>query len=383
MIVSNKVFVFGGNHHNTLGVIRSLGIKGIASVLVLVDVDVKRTSYVSKSRYICEEHLFSSYEEGVQYLIETSSFLIERMVIICCSDGAASAVDMHYDVLSKAYYIPNCGKQGEISRLMSKEVLASTAIEFGLNVPKTWVSENGLIPIGVTFPCILKPLYSKDGSKADIQVCDNFDQLNAYFQKVHSDKLQIQAFIEKDFEYQLIGCSIGGGQDVIIPGVSKVIRPSKTSNTGFLYYDKLDDSFPVEKVKQMLYKVKYSGLFSAEFLRDKDGNDFFMEINFRNDGNAIAVTAAGVNLPFIWFSSAYGEKQLLASEIKPVYVMPEFDDMAQMLHGKVSLYHWLRDIHRTDCFMEYDKNDKKPFFYRIGDMFKVAFRKIGHRWYTL
>lgn len=379
MRASSKAFVFGGNHHNTLGVIRSLGEKDIASVLLLVDDDVKRTSYISKSRYICELHKFSTYEDGVQYLIETSSSLTRKEVVICCSDGAASAVDLHYNVLSKAYYIPNCGKQGEISRLMSKEVLASSAIEFGFNVPQTWVSESGLIPDGVTFPCIIKPLYSKDGSKSDIQVCDTVDQLNAYFQKVHCEKLQIQAFIEKDFEYQLIGCSICGGQIIIIPGVSKVIRPSKTSNTGFLYYDKLDDSFPVKKVKQMLMKMKYSGLFSAEFLRDKDGNDFFMEVNFRNDGNAIAATAAGVNLPFIWYNSAFVEQQPFVSEIRPVYVMPEFDDLVHVIHHNISFRTWLSDMRRADCYMEYDKYDKKPYLYRVRDMFGVLLKKVMTR----
>ena len=110
-----------------------------------------------------------------------------------------------------------------------------------------------------------------------------------------------------------------------------------------------------------------------------DGNDYFMEINFRNDGNAICVTAAGVNLPYIWYLNAIGKDyNNEINEIRPVYVMPEFDDMAQMFHGKVSFWNWLRDIHRTECFMEFDKNDKKPFFYRVGDMFMVAFRKIVH-----
>lgn len=376
MIALNRAFIFGGNHHNTLGVIRSLGKEGVSSVLVLVDEDKHRTSYVSKSRYISETLKFSTYEDGVKYLIEIIPSLHQREVVICCSDGASSAVDMNYDVLSKAYYVPNCEKQGEISRLMSKEVLASLAMDSGLNVPKTWLSENGSIPSGVTFPCIIKPLYSKDGSKNDIQVCCNMEELTIYFQEDHCERLQIQTFIKKDFEYQLIGCSIDGGNEIVIPGVSKVIRPSKTSNTGFLIYDKLNDSFPVEKVKYMLSKMNYSGLFSAEFLRDKNGKDFFMEVNFRNDGNAIAVTAAGVNLPYIWYCSASTAELSLPAEITPVYVMPEFDDLVHVLHHNISLKTWLKDMRKAGCYMEYDKSDKKPFFYRVRDMFGVLFNKV-------
>ena len=34
-IIPNKIIVFGGNHHNTLGVIRSLGEAGITPILIL------------------------------------------------------------------------------------------------------------------------------------------------------------------------------------------------------------------------------------------------------------------------------------------------------------------------------------------------------------
>ena len=139
MTVSDRVIVFGGNHHNTLGVIRSLGQKGISTILILVD-DDDRQSYVSKSKYIAEVHKYPSYESGVKYLADLAPSLKEKLVVICCSDGAASAVDMHYDVLASSFYIPNCAKRGEISRLMSKEVLADEAKNAGLAVPQTWLS---------------------------------------------------------------------------------------------------------------------------------------------------------------------------------------------------------------------------------------------------
>ena len=168
---------------------------------------------------------------------------------------------------------------------------------------------------------------------------------------------------------------------MIIPGVSKVIRPSKTSNTGFLHYDRLDDSYPIQQVKDMLSKMNYSGLFSAEFLRDKKGNDYFMEVNFRNDGNAIAVTAAGVNLPYLWFQSSLNDSPIDTSSLKiqPVYVMPEYDDFVHVLHHTISLKTWIKDMRRSDWYMEYDKADKKPFYYRTKDMVSVLLKKVFRR----
>lgn len=379
----NKVIVFGGNHHNTLGVIRSLGMKGISSTLLLVDSVENRISYISKSRYIEKTIKTSTYEQGGNYLIDSATNVKEKIVLICCSDGASSIVDKNYDVLSQHYYLPNCAKQGEINRLMSKEVISQLARDVGLHVPRTWISINETIPENLKYPCIIKPLYSIDGSKDDIFVCFSQNDLLNYFHEGHCRNLQIQTFIFKKFEYQFIGCSIDGGRQVIIPGVAKIIRPSERSNTGFLYYDKLDRTFEnaMEKTKRILKNVKYSGLFSAEFLRDNDGNDFFMEINFRNDGNAIAVTAAGINLPYIWYCSANNSQTDIASvnDVKPLYVMPEFDDLIHVFQRQIRFGKWIKDMKRSDCYMEFDKDDIMPFVYRVLDFLSLLIKKIISR----
>ena len=101
-----------------------------------------------------------------------------------------------------------------------------------------------------------------------------------------------------------------------------------------------------------------------EFLRDKNGEDFFMEINFRNDGNAICVTAAGMSLPYIWYLDCIGadyseERQ---KRINPVYVMPDMAELKLLVTRQISLKEYILDFMKTDKFMEYDKKDKRPFW---------------------
>ena len=60
----------------------------------------------------------------------------------------------------------------------------------------------------------------------------------------------------------------------------------------------------IEKVEKFIREIGYKGLFSVEFIRDAVGNDYFLEINMRNDGNAYCVQCAGVNLPNIWYKYA-------------------------------------------------------------------------------
>ena len=46
----NKVIVIGGDHHNTLGVIRGLGERGVKSNLILVT--PSNMTFVNYSRYV-------------------------------------------------------------------------------------------------------------------------------------------------------------------------------------------------------------------------------------------------------------------------------------------------------------------------------------------
>ena len=163
-----------------------------------------------------------------------------------------------------------------------------------------------------------------------------------------------------------------GGDEVIIPGFSKCIRPCPGTNTGFLHYESLDDIVvSLEKCKKFVQSTGYSGLFSIEFLRDTQGRDYFMEMNFRNDGNAICVTASGTNLPYIWYlANTNGDykEELEISTFKSVYAMPEFPDFDNFVRTKkMSLVSWLKDVIKADVFMVFNRSDIRPFVYVLSE----------------
>ena len=352
----NKVIVIGGDHHNTLGVIRGLGERGIYPDLVLVGQE-KRT-FVDASKYIRRVFRVDQDADAVQLLIAQYGHEEEKPVVICCSDASSGAMDENLDVLRPNFFLPSADQQGRISELMNKKRMAELAQEVGLNVPATWYEDAPEIAV----PCIIKPLVSRKGKKEDIHICRTKEQLADCLATCDRDNIQVQAFIDKDFEYQLIGCSTR--TDVIIPGVSKILRPCKGSNTSFLHYIPLEEGFcEIEKCREFVRRTGYHGLFSMEFLRDKNGRDHFMEINFRNDGNAICVTAAGVSLPHIWYLSCLGEDYSaeMSRPIRPVYVMPDMAELKLLLTGQITPGQYFGDLKKTDRFMERDKEDKKPF----------------------
>ena len=95
-----------------------------------------------------------------------------------------------------------------------------------------------------------------------------------------------------------------------------------------------------------------------------NGKDYFMEINFRNDGNAICVTASGMSLPYIWYldciEANYSDER--NKRVDSVYVMPDMAELKLLATGQISIKEYISDFKKTDRFMEYDKKDKKPFW---------------------
>lgn len=368
------VIVIGGDHHNTLAILRSLGEKGLKVNLIVVSSDKK--PYVCYSRYIARSLVIRTEEEikKAMYALHSSN---DKDIVIACSDVISSFLDLNHEELSADFILPGAKKQGTITRLMNKEVMSQIACECRITIPKSWIVERSLPIIDeVEYPCIVKPLVSKEGTKADISICSDRNELVDYLKRCQCERLQIQKYIVKDIEYQLIGCSINGGQEVIIPGASVLLRQPKNTNTGFLrYIPKRNFLFDFDACQKFLTKTGYSGLFSMEFLRDKDGHDYFMEINFRNDGNSICVTASGMNLPYIWVLYNSGKdfsRELDYANMKEVLVMPEFQDIHHVKVGEISVLTWIKDVIKTDRFMEFSKKDQKPFWmYFIKRFLKV------------
>lgn len=373
--------IIGGNHHNTLGVIRALGLKGIYSTVVLVTDE--QNPYVSYSKYIKTCVILKNKQKIAPWLVEHSKHLQCKAVIFSCADFVTSELDKFYNELNYHYHLPTANGKDVCNHYMNKDVMATLANKVGIFTPPSWIIEeytnHNLNE--VDFPCIVKPLASIYGTKAEIKIFQEKSSLEKYLSENKGLRFIIQKYIEKDFEYQLIGCSLNHGTEIIIPGYSKCIRPCPGTNTGFLEYKPMNGfNCDLKACKEFIKHIGYQGLFSMEYLRDKQGNDYFMEINMRNDGNGICVTGAGMNLPYIWYQYCIeGDyKTEISNKINDIYVMPEFDDFMLVLKRNVSLRTWWKDYKRTATFMEYCKMDPKPYYVRRKQFVKHLFKKIVH-----
>lgn len=364
-----RVIVIGGAHHNSLGVIRALGERGYE--VEFINFKAVKSDYVSKSKYIKLYQALNGIEQVTPYLVNRPLSKAQE-VIISCADVVTEHLNQHYVELTNRYIFPGVPKQGLMVDLMDKTTMIEMVSKQGVSAPKVWK-----LPVEksqVTYPCITKCYISSHGGKSDIVILQSKEELDTFLQN-NQGEIFAQDYINKKEEVQLIGCSLREGDEVIIPGMSKIIRSQPNTNTGFLEYGPLESFYKeiAEKAKLYIKDCQYSGLFSFEIMRGSDNKIWFLEINFRNDGNAWCVTKSGINLPVIWVKSCLGETY--EEEIRipnKILMMPELQDFKLVLQRRVSLVQWLKDWKRTDFFMEYDKKDKKPFFYAVLNKLHLA-----------
>ena len=278
----------------------------------------------------------------------------------------------HRDELEQWYNLPSV--KLNIAECMSKEEQSKIAAECGFCLPQSRVFKKNEKVIWNKFPCIIKPLKSVLGKgKADIKISNSIGELKSDLESVFSEKVQIQEYINKKMEFQLIGCSLDAGKEVIIPGYTTIIRQPDNTNTGYLKYSPINEfSFDIEKAKKYLNRMGYSGLFSLEFIRDYSNEDFFLEINLRNDGNAYCVKTAGVNLPYIWvyYQTFHKMPNCRKSFEKNVYFMPDWNDIRRGIKAR-GFIGWLKESMHAESHAVFNKKDIKPFIVQSLEMLGI------------
>ncbi len=370
---TTKILLIGANHHNVLGVIESLAQKNIKPY-VIVRSDVKE-QYVLYSHNIQKGWLCVSDERMLDIILSNFANKNFKTLIYSCDDSVTCFLDRNYKLLKDDFFLPISSKIGEMEHLMNKQNMSTLAFKVGLDVPKSWVTNDSRIPHDIQYPCITKAISSIKGSKDNISICYNEADLLSFLETEHCDTIQIQSFIDKSFEFQFLGFSFDAGNEVLITGRTHIDRPNGIDNTFFLSFDKVESEFfgTISKVKEFIKETQYNGPFSVEFLKARDGKDYFTEMNFRNDGNAFCQTCAGINVPYIaylYYSKQDYKKEIENSEVHKVFMVPEMAYLRRVWAHEIDLKDYCKALKTADCYTTFFKQEKKLFFIFLSQEFK-------------
>lgn len=384
--MNNKVVIIGKDHHNALGVVESLGWKGIRPYIVILT--ARKKSYVSHSKYVEQGWCCSCEEEVIKVLCEHFYDTVNKAVAYACDDETAIILDKNHSVLEPFFFLPTTHPAGKLIEWTQKERMSKLAVEVGLTVPMTWVSNNGQIPNDIQYPIITKAHSSFEGGKENINICRDRTTLERVLSGVHCEPMVLQQFIDKEYEFQLMGCSLNSGEEVLIPGRTHIDRPNGLDNTFFLRFDKCEKELDgiVKNAIEFVKRTKYTGPFSIEFLKDKNGDIYFTEMNFRNDGNAICVAKSGTNIHYVLYLYLTGgdfQREIDNSKVERVYLVPEIYYATCLLKREFGFKEWWQNMRKANCCTTFFKDDPAPFCWflilALTKRVDVAFQRLWRR----
>lgn len=99
--MDNQVIVIGTDHHNTLGIIRSLGEEGKLPIVMLPNL---KLAFITKSKYINKVIWFDKPNDVIDILLRDYVNETNKAIIICAEDVSISVIDSHYDLLKNLFY---------------------------------------------------------------------------------------------------------------------------------------------------------------------------------------------------------------------------------------------------------------------------------------
>lgn len=372
------VVVIGSVHHNTLSIIRCLGMQSINPYVIICG--DSRRNYIVNSKYVCGYHCINDAKDVFKVLDMIYKQCNERCCIISCSDEIASLLDLNYGKLIDKFDFFNAKEDGRITKFMDKQLQLELALKHGIKVP---VSQK--IKIGEQkcsfdiFPCIVKPLESINGGKK-IDICyDRVELERVLCEYQQGIFVQIQEYISKDYEIVIDGLSVN--DNCIIPGYiykyRDIMGGTTFSKTGSII------DIPnelIDSIKSMIKEIVYEGLWGVELIIS-NGSYYFVEMNLRNDATTYSLAIAGTNLPALYAKVKMGLCRLESSyNVRAVNSIVEFRDIVFPLKFKISFLNWWRDYKSSECRYFNVPDDPKPFQIAIREFVvsicKKTFKKL-------
>lgn len=371
------VIVFAIEHYNPLGVIRTLGKRGINPDYIAVKGRVRLSS---KSKYLNRVLEVDSVEEGYKVLLNEYGGVCEtgnKPVVICSDDKTIGYLDNHYNELKDKFVFFNAGEQGRINDYMDKFRILELAKKHGLNILDSRVVKRGEVPEDLQYPVITKSISPNSGGwKSDVFICENAGELAEAHKKIKSEEVMLQQFVEKKNEYAVEGCSVNKGKTTLLSIYSIYNYLIK----GYYSPYRTSGSFSnpeIEKgLKAMIEEIGFEGVFDAEFLIGPDDKYYFLEINFRNTTWSYASDVLGMPLAYLWVKAMNDEKVLegaFKSDQKPILCMVEpIDYNLRCRQRGYNRFKWFLELLKCKCRDYWNWHDLKPSFLMLNNWKKLG-----------
>ena len=384
VIVSNSAYDL-----NALGAVRGLGIKGVR--VTWMTPDRSRWFY---SKY-CQPIICPDFKRQKNCFIE---FLVElgkkrkpvRDVLIPTSDASLIPISKNKILLEK-YFRPMVCDWETTEKFIDKSKIYRIAEAVGVPIPKTFYpedeNETRRIAYETKYPCLVKPALShifRPRFKRKLFRVNTPSELVKTYQSLASKgfKMMIQEDIAgEDKDLITLNTVFNEHSEPLIVFMHRRTRQNPPRYGVVSLGESVWEPRIIHPCMKLLKAIGFQGIAHVEFKRDPRTGDFkFFEINGRSYLSISLPTACGVNLIYIAYRNAIGERIAPLTNYSCTYEcgvkwlsFPSYiESMVKLRKIKnVPLTEWIRPIlSRKITLGAFSCDDPAPFLMELNFLIK-------------
>jgi D-aspartate ligase len=371
--------VITGGDFQGLGVVRTLGSKGIPVLLMDSDPCIARYSRFTK-KFVKAPHPADS-EAYLDFLMAVArKESIQGWVIFPNSDEAVYVLSRYKGILEEFYRVPT-PRWEVIRNVYMKKETYRVAEENGIPVPKRYEANNleELKGLDLSYPLVIKPsvrhhFYNKTKIKG-FRI-NNQEDLRMVYSRVSSiinpSEIIIQDFIPGGPKNLYSFCPFFKNGKIItgIAGRRARQHPMDFGHAS-TYVEVVDIPGLKNLAEKFLSLINYYGIAEVEFMQDPRDNQFkLIEVNPRVWGWHTIAIAAGIDLPYLLYQDMIGEGievPLSTKQVKWIRLTTDVPTVfLEIAKGKMKMSEYLASMKGEKVHAVLSVDDPLPFLAEIA-----------------
>lgn len=365
--------IIGGDFQG-LGILRSLGARGVPIHLLDSELSIGRFSRYGKKFERCPRaDQEDSLIEFLKDLAERED--VEGWVVYPTNDETVCLLAKHKDELERSYRIPT--PSWDIVKFAHvKRLTYEVAERAGIAVPRTVYPESveELDRLGLEFPVIIKPSvkepFYREIKKKAIRA-NNREELMEGLQRALSvvdiSQIMVQELIQGGPRHLFSVGSLFKDGDFLGKVVARRIRQHPMDFGHATTFAETVDLPELEEIaRKILGLIGYYGLSEVEFMLDpSDGKYKLIEINPRTWGWHTLAIGAGVDLPYMLYRDMLGDsvrQNGFDKDTRWIRLTTDIPTAAgEMLKGNLKVREYLGSFRGRKQFAVLSLRDPLPF----------------------
>ena len=364
--------IVGGDYQG-LGIVRSLGRRGVPICVIDDEASIARFSRYTTHAVACKD--LRDERRTVEAVLDAGSRLgLDGWVLYPTRDETVAAFARYRSELAERFRVPTPAWD-IVRRAWDKRETYALAGELGIPIPRTWYPTHAgdLLEIDIEPPFAIKPAIKEHflyATKSKAWKAETRADLHRLFEKaaaiVGPGEVMVQELIPGSGQQQFAYCAFfKNGEPIAKMVVQRCRQHPPEFGRASTFVQTLDIPLLESLSERFLRSIDYYGLVELEFKLDpRDGRYKLLDVNARTWGYHTIGPKAGVDFPYLVYADQIGEPVEPCSAIPGIRWIRLATDVptavVELVHGRLDWRAYGRSLASFDVESVFSRRDPLP-----------------------